>query len=816
MNLFLRPEVLPLILIVAAILYIVFLKSRKTALARLDKLVARKLKQQLIPRLSSRHSLVNFLFFLLAFVFILLGIAGPNWGTMQRTLSYKSNDVLFAIDLSRSMLADDISPNRLEKVKRALSNRLHEFAGCRLGLIGFSNQSFTFCPLTLDHLAFEKALASLEVGNLSPLGTDLSKPIEEASRIFLGKDSHKTLILISDGEDLEGKGLMQAKDSHKNGLKIYTLGVGTDVGSNIPTGSGNYHKDQRGEEVLTRLDASILREISNFTKGEYSPLGSTGQGISHLLSIINRSVQKTEFQELTSEIPIDRYQAFILVAFIVLLFDTLGGVSKLRFKNIARSGGLIYALLLMGFFKPTNVQKAEQAMEDGKPDLAAKYYIAEIDSITAQGDLPDARLLLNAGLAYSLAGSLDKAKSFLHSSIDQSDNPSIHSKALNSLGNLHYQEADFYLRNQDVIEARKAWKMAAEKYRMAAQLDANPQALANLESLENQIRERIEEQISRFQGVVWRDIDGNGKQDKNEPTLRSVIFWDKDGNGEHNASVEPAISSQENGIFGFEWIAKSYPNEIRLASHLVESNQSKSSPPLLPLFPPPPPPLDISQSRNHHLQIEKPGTFFVPMPWRAAPVIRGKVWNDLDQDGEEDLNESGLPGATIFIDLNGNLTLDENETTFLTEKDGSFAQVVPPGQHSVAIATQSEAAVVTFPIEETKAYLTWADFEKPSEKLMFGVFNEESSNESSQSEQSEQQEEQPEQSEQQEVKSEDREENSGEENEVNQQELSEPEASPEINAAYERYLQDTENLSKPLPMDSKHAENSMRSSGRDW
>ena len=159
---------------------------------------------------------------LLCFAMIFIALSRPQWGTRQRTSEPTGIDILVAIDVSKSMLARDVRPNRLERVKLSMTNLMEKVRGDRLGLIAFSGSAFLQCPLTLDHQAFVKTLEDLTIGLIKNPGTNLSKPIDEASRSFSQDDSDRFLILLSDGEDLEGEGLKRAKQAAKEGIRIFT------------------------------------------------------------------------------------------------------------------------------------------------------------------------------------------------------------------------------------------------------------------------------------------------------------------------------------------------------------------------------------------------------------------------------------------------------------------------------------------------------------------------------------------------------------------------------------------------------------------
>ena len=349
------------------------------------------------------------------------------------------------------------------------------------------------------------------------------------------------------------------------------------------------------------------------------------------------------------------------------------------------------------------------------------------------------------------------------------------------MGNLFYAKANSFLDQQNVTEARKSWEKARKFYSAASQIDANPLAEKNLDSLNDQIQNRIESLVSKIQGLVWRDINGNGKREENEPLLKAKIFWDKNDDGEHNESLEPAILGNEMGQFAFEWISGIYPTSLKLASIIPDQNESLPTI-LLPLFPSPPPPFEASRTRNHLVEIDKPGSLFIPMPWRAAPSLKGIVWNDSNTDGKVDDNESGSTAATLFIDKNGNFQLDDNETSFKPSDDGKFSQIVPPGQYSLCIKPDNPEANVTYPIEEHKAYLTWVDFEQSSKPMFFGIQDRSEGNSSSES--SPQNNPNPERI---------------EEDEENKE--AKTPSTEEVNALYERLLQETESKSEPLEND---------------
>ena len=378
-------------------------------------------------------------------------------------------------------------------------------------------------------------------------------------------------------------------------------------------------------------------------------------------------------------------------------------------------------LLLTSSAQSDSLRRAKEAIDKKDFISAALIYSDKIDSLGKDDNETLNKLRLNAGLAYLEAKSFNKAEEFLNIAINESSEfEEIQSKALNALGNLYYYKANSFLDQQNVTNAKKSWEKAREYYKNSLEIDTNASVQNNLESLNDQIRDRIEPLISKVEGLVWRDLNCNGKWEENEPRLKATIFWDKNDDGEHNESLEPAIPGNEIGQFAFEWISATYPSALRLASVLPDQNES--SPTILLPFSAPPPPLEASQSRNHLVEIEKQASLYVPMPWRAAPYLKGRVWNDTNIDGKLDDNESGSSAATLFIDENANYQLDENETSFKPSEDGSFFQVVLPREnYSLCIKPDNPEANVTYPKADSSNYITSANFEQTSPIFLFGL-----------------------------------------------------------------------------------------------
>ncbi len=776
-----------------------YIVSQKTKKRRLEKLTSEKLISKLVPSWSSKQQIFKFGFYMLALTFLFLGFARPQWGSEKRKSNSTGIDILIALDVSKSMLARDVRPNRLERVKLSISNQLEKVAGDRLGLIAFSGSAFLYCPLTLDHQAFSKTLNNLEIGIIKNQGTDLAQPIEEALYSFSKIDTDRFLVLISDGEDLEGEGLKKAKEAAKKGIKIYTIGIGDKNGARIPMdplgqSPRNFLRDPQGNTVVTKLDEDSLRSIAHATGGKYFSLGPTGEGLAKVLQILQRIGQQKKRAQISTELPIDRYQFFLVIGFFILCAEMLTDKKK---KKISHNVTLLITVIMLatpGCFKQDNVKRAEKALESGNPSLAGDFFEAEINSTISLEKTVDPRLFLNAGLAYLDAENLVKAEAYLNNAIKENlSDPLLQAKALNGLGNIFYQHANQFLDRRDVRKARNAWEKAREFYKSSMLIDGNENAQKNLTSLDTQIQNRINALISKINGKMWRDLNGDGKPQINEPGLKGFIFWDKDQNGEHNQSTEPFVPSNADGLFSFEWISDNYPTYLRLGTILKDSNKSRIAY-LVPIFPPPPPPENSLKVKNFYLDLNKAVERTIGIPFRAAPTLQGTIWKDSNGNGIQEPDDVGYKGGRLFLDENANFQLDQNETSFEPAEDGTFIYPVMPGQYSLCIQPQNPDANITFPIEIKKAYLAWTDFDSPSLNLDFGIQDNPNQDNNS----------------------------SGSQNQPNptpQNESADPSNSSkpepdEVNALYERLLQEMESVSEPL--EQKLQPKTIQGLGRDY
>lgn len=278
-------------------------------------LIAQFLAHPMLARLASgynpRRAYLVLTLQMLGLGFLLVALAGPQWGSEVIKVEREGLDVLFAVDCSRSMLAEDPAPNRMAVAQRELGELMKKLQGNRLGLVGFAGAAFIFCPLTLDSSATQLFLEQLNENAIPTQGTAIGEAIRVGLTVFPKeeKKSSKVMILLTDGEDHKSDPLGAAREAAKQGVTIYTVGIGSPEGKEIPerlpdgTIGGVIH-DNNGKPVVSKLGEKTLQEVAQLTGGKYLHIGSDTDSLQPIVA----SVLAGERKKLESEMRL-RYQA---------------------------------------------------------------------------------------------------------------------------------------------------------------------------------------------------------------------------------------------------------------------------------------------------------------------------------------------------------------------------------------------------------------------------------------------------------------------------------------------------------------------------
>ena len=301
----------------------VFRKKKKA----MERFASKNLFTELTKSLDfGKQSLKAFLL-IGAISFIALSLSRPQWGFHWERVRRTGLDILIAIDTSKSMLAEDVKPNRLERSKLAVEDLLGKLKGDRIGLIAFAGKAFLQCPLTVDYSGFLLSLNDLSVNTIPMGGTSISSAIYEAIKSYKGGvKKYKVLILITDGEDHKGDPIKAAEKAKKEGIKIFCVGIGTPEGELIPItdkqGNRVFLKDRNGNVVKSRLNESILQKIALVTGGDY--IRATGAEFG-LDLIYEKKIEKMKKREIKSRMIKryeERFQIPLALALILLLLES--------------------------------------------------------------------------------------------------------------------------------------------------------------------------------------------------------------------------------------------------------------------------------------------------------------------------------------------------------------------------------------------------------------------------------------------------------------------------------------------------------------
>jgi Ca-activated chloride channel family protein len=428
---------------------------------------------------------------------MVVALAGPQWGYRWETVNEKGVDLMIALDCSKSMLAGDIQPDRLERAKREIIDLLRMMKSDRAGLVAFSGRAVLQCPLTLDHEAFHIFLKVLTPGFLPVGGTNLSEALKTAYEGFEKEsDTEKAVILITDGENTQGNAEETAKTMAKEGIRIFCIGVGGSEGAPIPDENGGFKKDGSGNIVLSRVDEKGLEKLAALTNGAYvrSVAGDMD------LDLIYRDKIRGEMEKKTltsgkQKVWENRFQWFLFPGLILLLAEAMLAPGRRSLSTIL----LIPALALWGL--PPGTAKAgifSSSVGKGITAYEAKDYTeAKKQFIEAQIENPDdKRLYYNIGTAAYMNKEYEEALGLFVRALDVKD-PALRHNARFNLGNTHFQ-----MGNMD--EAIKEYEAVLKEF------PDDREARENLELARQKKQEEKEKQDQN------KDSE-NQDQDKDKP-----------------------------------------------------------------------------------------------------------------------------------------------------------------------------------------------------------------------------------------------------------------------------------------------------------
>ena len=478
------------------ILAVSFYHFQKKSTAALQEFASGRLLEKLTLGISPKKRMIKRVILVLAVASIFVALARPQMGFQWKEIKRKGIDIMVAVDTSKSMLAEDVRPNRLERSKFGIMDFVSKLEGDRVGLLPFAGTAFLMCPLTLDYDAFRNSLEALDTEIIPQGGTDIASAIYEAEAAFQNNANHKILVLVTDGEDLEGAALSAATVAKDKGLTIYTVGVGTPSGELIPLMRGGkdgvFVKDETGQPVKSRLDETMLQKIAETTGGRYEPLGQQAEGLEAIYREKLSLVPKQDLAERLQRVPIERFQWPLMLALILLLAEFVISdrkrsrkafpVIKTAYRRIPKIGRvagttsiaalLLLIIVLLGYRSAhASPGSAENAYNAGNYDLAVEGYRSETKKAPE-----DPQLQFNLGAAAYKGKQYQEAlKSFGQSLKVQDIN--LQNQSYYNMGNTLYRQGEG-TEKQNPQETIKNWQASIQAYDNALKLKPGDQDAA--------------------------------------------------------------------------------------------------------------------------------------------------------------------------------------------------------------------------------------------------------------------------------------------------------------------------------------------------
>ena len=558
-----------LIAVIAVILLEIGARRRRKQALRL--FAASHLVAALTGSVSPFKRVLKRVLLIIAVALLFTAMARPhlffNWREENRT----GLDILLAVDCSKSMLTEDVKPSRLERAKLAISDFADQLPNNRLGLIAFAGDAFLQCPLTLDHDAFQTAVQELDTDVIPRPGTDIATGIQEAVLALKSQpNNQKILILITDGEDLEGGDIAAAHEAAQSGLKIFTVGVGTPAGGMIPerddAGAITYHHDANGDIVQSKLDESSLKEIASITGGAYVALGQQGEGLEQIYKQYIEPLPKQNLEERREKVPLEWFEWPLALAMVFLVWEFLtterakrpvlaGPIATnaprrvpRRRNRIVRASATVPLLagsLLLGAITSSHASDATTAEKEYK---SGDYSSAVDNYRKATETQPDRTdLKFNLGDAAYKSGDYTEAEDSFRKTLNTPD-LNLQESTYYNLGNTQFKHGEA-LEKVDRKKTIDLWEQALKSYDSSLKLKNSADAKYNYDVVKKKLEELKQQQQQQDQKD--KDNKNQSDKDKNQSSKNDSKSGqggkDKDKDKGQSSQNQPGQNNPQNG-----------------------------------------------------------------------------------------------------------------------------------------------------------------------------------------------------------------------------------------------------------------------------
>lgn len=305
---------------VFVIAYIIITKRKQRQLMEFGD---PELMAQLMPDASKSRPIVKFTLLMVALALLIVAAARPQYGQQEKTVKRQGIEVMVALDISNSMLAEDVAPNRLDRAKQMLSKMIDNMTDDKVGLVVFAGEAFTQLPITCDYVSAKMFLNTISPKLIPTQGTAIGTALQTAIRSFGSQESDagRAIILITDGENHEDDATAVAKQAQELGIQVFVIGIGKPEGSPIPVpGTNDYIKDRSGQVVVSRLNEEMCQEIAQAGKGAYVRCDNTNTAMRALQQELDR-IATTDLETTVYADYNEQYQSFLLIALLLLVID---------------------------------------------------------------------------------------------------------------------------------------------------------------------------------------------------------------------------------------------------------------------------------------------------------------------------------------------------------------------------------------------------------------------------------------------------------------------------------------------------------------
>jgi len=504
-------------LLAIPVLAVLFARAEQRGVTKLREFVSPRLLPQLAATVNRSRRVLRFALLMLGLALAIVSLARPQWGYIYEDVKRKGLDLLFAVDTSRSMLSNDVQPNRLERVKLAAQDLVNQLQGDRVGLIAFAGRAFLQAPLTIDYEAAVESINDLDTKTIPEGGTNISEAINLAVNTF-GKSAagNRALIIFTDGEELNGDAAKTAKSATDAGVRIFTVGVGTPQGSLIPINSDDggtaFVKDSAGQVVKSKLDEKRLHEIAQISGGFYLHLDDGPRTMSQLYSQGLANMKAADIDARLGRRPIERYEWPLGAAMLALTMSILIGERKkvhVRARSPRWSKIAVPATALLFIFAGPVFGTATglNLYREGKYNDAYQSFQQDLNSHPDSSEKE--KIEFDAGAAAFKMGDYNKALQSFSDSLLSSDKALQENSHFN-LGRTLEDRADMDETNDNTL---KDLTDAASHYESTLRLNPkNEAAKANLE----EVRKKIERLKQHPKQKPTPPPQQQNKKDKNQ------------------------------------------------------------------------------------------------------------------------------------------------------------------------------------------------------------------------------------------------------------------------------------------------------------